>query len=405
MRSVAIIGAGPAGLTAARVLGEAGLRDILVIERNPQAGGLPRFCGHWGWGMQDFRRLWRGPRYAAELVSRARHAGVEVITDTTVTAIGPGGCLSLDTIQGPRTIEARTLLLATGIRETPRGPRLVGGARPWGVMSTGAFQEMVYAGSMRPFRRPLIVGTELVAFSALLTARHAGIKPVAMIEDGPRIVAPRPGDLVARHLFGVEVRCRTRLVEILGGDRVTGVIIERDGRQETLDCDGVLMTGRFQPESAMARASGLDIDPRTGGPSIDNLYRSSDPACFVAGNVIRPVEHSGRAAAEGAAAAHAILRDLRGSLSDAGRAVTISAGGALRYLVPQRLVPDGEAKRIEGRVSRATASRLRITYDGKAETGPRVRALPERRVAFALPPERLAGCRSVVIDLLPDGEA
>ena len=119
MRSVTIIGAGPAGLTAARVLAEAGLRDVLVLERNPQAGGLPRFCAHPGWGMLDMHRFWNGPRYARELVRRA--AGVEIATDVTVTALHEGGRVEVSTSAGLETIVSRVVLLATGICELPRG--------------------------------------------------------------------------------------------------------------------------------------------------------------------------------------------------------------------------------------------------------------------------------------------
>src|SRR5271167_2711371 len=103
MRSVTIIGAGPAGLTAARVLAAAGLRDVLVLERNPQAGGLPRFCEHPGWGMLDMRRFWTGPRYARELVRRA--AGAEIATDVTVTALREGGRVEVSTSAGMEMIE------------------------------------------------------------------------------------------------------------------------------------------------------------------------------------------------------------------------------------------------------------------------------------------------------------
>ena len=85
MPDVTIIGAGPAGLTAARVLVQAGVRDVQVLERNPQPGGLPRFCDHPGWGVWDLHRFYNGPRYAAELVRRA--AGANIRTNVTVTAL------------------------------------------------------------------------------------------------------------------------------------------------------------------------------------------------------------------------------------------------------------------------------------------------------------------------------
>ena len=181
MRSAIIIGAGPAGLTAARILRDNGVRDVLVLERAPVAGGLPRHCGHPGWGVFDFRRILTGPSYAKRLIEAAR--GVEIMANATVTRIEPQGRIEISTQAGVEKLEARTILIATGIRETPRSARLVSGARPWGITTTGAFQDMVYVGGMRPFSRPVIVGTELVSFSAILTARHAGIRPAAMIEE------------------------------------------------------------------------------------------------------------------------------------------------------------------------------------------------------------------------------
>ena len=189
MRSVTIVGAGPAGLTAARVLAEAGLTDVLVLEREAAAGGLPRFCDHPGWGMLDLHGLYSGPRYARELTARA--TGAEIRTGATVLAL-EGTRLRLSTQQGPETLESRVVLLATGIRETPRGPRLISGTRPWGVTTTGAFQALAQAG-LPPFRRPVIIGSELVAFSAILTARAAGIRPAALIEAAPRIVCAAAG--------------------------------------------------------------------------------------------------------------------------------------------------------------------------------------------------------------------
>ena len=394
MRSVTIVGAGPAGLTAARVLAEAGLTDVLVLEREPAAGGLPRFCDHPGWGMLDLHRLYSGPRYARELTARA--TGAEIRTGVTVLAL-EGTRLRLSTQQGPETLESRVVLLATGIRETPRGPRLISGTRPWGVTTTGAFQALAQAG-LPPFRQPVIIGSELVAFSAILTARAAGIRPAALIEAAPRIVARRPGGLIARHVLRVPVLTGTRLLRVEGADRVEGVVVEHHGQQRRIVCDGVVFTGRFIPEAYVAGRAGLTIDAGTGGPAIDNFFRCSTPEIFAAGNVLRPVEHSGVAAGEGAAAARAILQALRGELPEAG-GVTVSVGGAMRYVVPQRIVPAPGVVRLQGRARAAHRGWLRVSADGETLSARRVKVLPERRLSLAVAAADLTGRGSVTVAL------
>lgn len=393
-RSVIIIGAGPAGLSAARVLGEAGLSDVLVLERAPEPGGLPRFAGHPGWGMGDFHRLLTGPAYARRLGAAARR--VEIATGVSVIGLRAGGGVEIAGPGGIEGLAARAVLLATGIRETPRAALLVPGTRPWGVTSTGAFQEMVYRGGMRPFRRPVIVGGELVGFSALLTARHAGIRPVALIEEGARIPAPRPAAWLARLGLGVPVLTGTRLLEIRGAERVSSVLVENACGAREIGCDGVIFSGRFRPESGLAEGV-VAIDPRTRGPAIDNFFRLSDPAFFAAGNVIRGVERGGVAAAEGRRAAAAILRALTGGLAAA--AIGVSAAGGLRYVTPQRVVAEGEWLWISGRARSAARGWLRVTAEGTVIAERRVFAPPGRRLAIRVPMARLRGVRALSVAL------
>ena len=286
-RDVVIIGGGPAGLSAAKRLSELGIRDVTVLERELEAGGVPRHCGHSGFGWQSHRRLWTGPRFAGEM--RRSVAGLDVRTGTTVLEIRPGGLLQIRDGKGLSEISARRVLLATGTRETPRATRLVGGGRPQGVMNTGALQQHVYLRGFKPFERPVIIGSEWVSFSAILTCRHLGIGPVAMIEENTRITAPRPGDIIARLIYGVPVLTRTKLIAIEGRTQVEAVEVERDGNRQRIACDGVIFTGMFTPENAL-----LD-----GKPDV-----------MLAGNVQGELKTSGTCWREGRAAAETIARSL-----------------------------------------------------------------------------------------------
>lgn len=298
-RDIIIIGAGPAGLSAARRLHEMGIRDVLVLEREQEAGGIPRHCGHIGFGWDSHRRLWTGPHFAAEL--RNGGSQVEVRTRTTVLELGREGRIRVQTAMGVREMQGRQVLLATGTRETPRAARLIGGTRPAaGVMTTGALQQHVYLHNSKPFERPVIIGSEWVSYSALLTCRHVGIKPVAMLEEEAVTAAPALGKLVARLAFGVPVRTGTRLVAIEGKQRVEAVEVERGGQRQRIACDGVVFTGKFQPELALVPA----------GSFLEGLGLGGIDRYLAAGNVLAPLKTSGKCWIEGRLAADLIRQRL-----------------------------------------------------------------------------------------------
>ena len=199
---LAIVGGGPAGLSAALEARRLGLPAV-VLEREAEAGGAVRHCGHLGFGMLDLRRMLTGPRYAAALRDRARL--LDIRCSHAVTAVEPDGVVRVSTPAGPAVLEAERVLIATGIREMTRAERLVGGNRPFGVMTTGALQRFVYLDGVLPCRRPVIVGTEYVSLSTLLTLRHGGVKPVAFVAETSPTPAPRALVSLASRVFGVPV--------------------------------------------------------------------------------------------------------------------------------------------------------------------------------------------------------
>ncbi len=315
--TVAIIGSGPAGVGAALALHKAGIDDVVILERDQEAGGVPRHCGHPPFGLREYHRILAGPSYAARNIQAITEAGTRLLTGHTVTRLGKGGSLDLVTSQGARTIAAQRVLLATGTRETPRAARFVSGGRPLGILNTGALQAMIYLKGMIPFRSPLVVGTELVSFSALWTCKKAGIRPVVMIDEEKKAGVSRLVAMSHRYM-GVPMLLGVEIINIQGKDRVESVTI-RDGNGAIREfaCDGVLFTGRFVPEASLARLGDLCLDPATGCPVVDSEGRCSDPAYFAAGNLVHaPVRVAGQCYRSGVQAGLAIARDLGGRVHE-----------------------------------------------------------------------------------------
>jgi thioredoxin reductase len=409
---VAIVGAGPSGLALASELASAGIDGVVLLDREPEAGGIPRHCGHSPFGMRELHRILGGPEYARRLVDRALRRGVVLRTAVTVTEIEAGGSLLLSTAAGMERLHADRVVLCTGNRETPRAPRLVSGSRALGIVTTGALQSMLYLKRRLPFERPLIVGSELVSFSALLSCRHAGIKPVAMIEARPRVTVWRIASLLPP-LLGTRLLLNTSLREIHGDDRVSAVDLDRGaGASMTLDCDGVVFSGCFVSESSLVRVSHLELDPASGGPSIDQYGRCSDPDYFSCGNQLHPVDTAGWCWAEGCDTAASLVASLDGRLVAAGRSLSITgASPVIRYFTPQRItmvVPGCSNKaptahrQLQVRLARDASGRLSLR-DGEHElSGRNISARRERRVVLPLPPlARLQQCQSLSLEFEP----
>lgn len=404
---VLVVGAGPAGLGAAARLQRLGIDNVLVVEREPQAGGIPRFCPHPTFGLTEFWRPMSGPAYAARW--RERVASGSIATSTTVTAIGANGEVTMSTPEGERTLAPKKILLATGIRERSRADRLVSGDRPRNILTTGALQRLIAEGVPLPFHRPIIVGSELVSFSALLSLRDHQVKPVAMLEPGERIVALKPGDLLGRTLFRTPILLQHRIVAINAtpddAGRLESVSVETPrGRREIL-CDAVIFTGDFVPEATLLNGPVHGSWARSGGPGVDQHWRLSDPRLYAAGNILRSVETAAWSAREGAAAAGSIAADLAGRIC--GRRIPIEVSGPIGVIVPSMItVPVGSLGPLLMQVRMRSNARGRFTLSADGTEFWRSRpfiALRERRIGLTRSLPRLDNVERLQLSFVEDG--
>jgi len=338
---VLIVGAGPAGLASAIQLKKLGVEHVTVVDREPEPGGMPRLCHHTGFGVWDFHRVYTGPQYARRYTDLARSLGVDIRTETTVTGWQDEHTLTVTSPQGIDTIQGRSILLATGVRERPRSARLVPGFRPRGIFTTGSLQRFVDEEHLTVGRRAVIVGAEGVSLSAFMTLTGAGVEVAAMITDLPRHQMYFPYSPAKWWLMDVTHRVpvivSARVGQILGRKRVEAVeIVHLDSdRTELIPCDTVVFTGDWIPEHEVARKGELAMDAGSKGPRTDGGFRTSRPGVFAAGNLLRGAETAATSAMEGRQAAGRIVDFLQGQ--DWPQQLPIHARAPITWVFPNSL--------------------------------------------------------------------
>ena len=355
---VLIVGAGPAGIGAALELKKLGLQDIVIAERESEAGGIPRMCGHIGFGLTDLHRVMTGPNYAHKYRELAEQTGIKIATNTTITGWNAAGTaerhlrdgglsgVNYTSPDGLGTIEAKVVLLATGVRERPRAARLVPGYRPQGVFTTGSLQRFVYEQGLPVGKRAVIVGAEIVSLSVVTTLLHAGVKVLNMITDLPRHQLYLPVFLPAKILYAdllarAQILTNTRISNIFGRQRVEGIEITdvESGKTRIIECDTVIFTGEWIPENELARRGDVETGKPSFGPQVDAIFRTSQKGVFAAGNLLRGVETADWAVLEGRAAARSMARYLEDPQWNGSR-LEVQPEAPFAWICPNILSPD-----------------------------------------------------------------
>lgn len=384
---VIIIGGGPSGVAAAISMRKAGIEKVTLLEREQHLGGATRHCSHSPFGMLEFGRVYLGAAYGRRLEREVQKFGIDVRYGHSVARLGEDGELLVANFDGLQTIAARRVLVTTGVRETTRAARLVSGDRPVGVLTTGTLQSYVAFHNMMPFKRPVIVGSELVTLSAVWTCLSHGARPVAVLEPRKQALVRAPLAWFPS-LMGIPFHRSAEIVDILGRGRVEAVVVKRGETVETLECDGVLFSGGFIPESSLFMTSGLAVDWGSTGPAVDQHGRCENPHYFAAGNVLRAVETGGWAFREGRAVGEALAADMLRPVS-AEAPVKVTFDAPIKLVVPNLIrsgadLPGG-LRDFQLRFQERVTGTLALCIDGRPVWQKRGLWRPESRTMVPRP--------------------
>ena len=342
-----IIGGGPAGMSAAVAAYDAGIRDILILERDKSLGGILCQCIHNGFGLHRFKEELTGPEYAYRYEVQVKERNIPFKTETMVLDVSENKVVTaMNSTDGVFRIEAKAIILAMGCRERPKGALNIAGTRPAGVFTAGTAQKFVNMDGYMPGKKVVILGSGDIGLimARRMTLEGAEVKAVCEL-------MPYSGGL-ARNIeqclndFGIPLMLSHTVVDIHGKERVTGVTIAKvDDRRrpipetkQYIECDTLLLSCGLLPENELTRAAGIEIDRITGGAVVDENRQTDIDGVFACGNVLHVHDLVDYVSEESDIAGKAAARYIKSERAEAlPSPILLETDGRVRYTVPQRI--------------------------------------------------------------------
>lgn len=292
---VVIVGGGPAGLAAALGAKGAGAEQILIVDREPEAGGILLQCIHAGFGLHHFKEELTGPEYAQRFLEQVLDQEIDVVTDSYVLDIDQTNRVKLlSASYGVKLIPAKAVVLAMGARERTRGAIRTPGTRPAGVFMAGLAQKMVNMQGVLPGHRVAILGSGDIGLIMARRLTLEGAEVVGVFEIMPHPNGLNRNIVQCLHDFDIPLYLSTTVVQIHGRNRVEKVTVAPvdEGLQPRLDkawdvpCDTLLLSIGLIPENELSRQLKLRLDPTTHGPIVGSTMETSRDGIFACGNVV-----------------------------------------------------------------------------------------------------------------------
>lgn len=349
---LAIIGGGPAGMSAAISAYRAGIKDILVLERDEKLGGILRQCIHNGFGLHKFGEELTGPEYAYKYEKNVNELPISVKLNTMVVSINKDKIITAtNSVDGIFTVEAKAIILAMGCRERSKGALNIPGSRPAGIFSAGCAQKLVNMKGLLPGKEVVILGSGDIGLIMARRMTLEGAKVKAVCE-----LMPYSGGL-ARNIeqclndFDIPLKLSHTVVEIHGRERLTGITIAAvdenrrpiDSTREYISCDTLLLSCGLIPENELTRQAGIEIDPVTGGAVVDQNRETSVPGIYACGNVLHVHDLvdfvSDEAEIAGKSAAEYVLGASKNNLN-----IPVNHDSIIRYTVPSHITEETDVK-------------------------------------------------------------
>ncbi len=344
---VAVIGGGPAGLAAAIAAKEEGAQKVIIIERDNALGGILQQCIHPGFGLKRFNEELTGPEYYSRFVDRVNELGIEYMLGAMVLEVNheTNEVIATGSEHGLSCIKTGSIVLAMGCRERTRAGIMVPGTRPSGLYTAGSAQRLVNRQNIMVGKKVVILGSGDIGMIMARRMSLEGAKVVMVVELMDYLAGLTRNRVQCLDDFGIPLKLSHTITRIVGDTRVSGVYVAPVDenkkpileKEEFVECDTVLFSVGLLPENELTRKAGIEINPITNGPAVNQYMQTSAKSVFACGNVVHVNDLVDNVSEESAVAGKYAAKYALGKLSDEQQTVQCVTGTNVRYLCPQSI--------------------------------------------------------------------
>lgn len=353
---IVVIGGGPAGLAAAIEAHKTGAKNILVIERDKELGGILQQCIHNGFGLHEFKEELTGPEYAQRFIEQLKEIGIDYKLDTMVLNLTKEKKIQMiNTIDGFVELEAKAVILAMGCRERTRGAIAIPGDRPAGIFTAGAAQRFINMEGYMVGKKVLILGSGDIGLIMARRMTLEGAEVKAVVE-----LLPYSGGLMRNIVqclndYDIPLLLSHTIINIKGKERVEAVTIAKvdenrkpiSGTEQTFEVDTLLLSVGLIPENELSYKAEIEMDSVTSGPIVNESMETSVEGIFACGNVVHVHDLVDFVSAESRKAGKNAAKYVLNQIVNNDDYIKIKPISGVRYTVPQKIRLENIEKNLE----------------------------------------------------------
>ncbi len=341
-----IIGGGSAGLAAAISAYDQGIRQIIILEKDPYLGGILLQCIHNGFGLHQFKTEMSGPEYAEKFIDEVKARKIEYKTTAMVLKITPDLEVHYSNADdGYQIIKAKAIICATGCSERTRGAISIPGDRVSGVMTAGQAQRYINIEGYMVGKKVFILGSGDIG---LIMARRMvleGAEVLGVAELMPYSNGLNRNIVQCLQDYHIPLYLHHTVKKISGKERIEKIILgEVDdqfqfipGHEKEFTIDTLLLSVGLIPSNPLLENIGVAIHPKTKGPIVDESLQTSIPGIFACGNGLHVHDLVDFVSGEASRAGIFASRYIKGELKEEQKTLELETKNGISYIMPSKI--------------------------------------------------------------------